>query len=168
MGQGGATSEKDLWANGSMPAIRQIPWQRGPGASGHKRTVVSVKNAVRDVWLQTRKLSGKHYGKSEGGQVRTGRVQLLADFSLVSYLFQQVEIAGTTSFVGGSLAYVQLASSAIRLRSLPLAGSPLPLRAIYLTSHRKRSRKVLFSSEPADAPEFAAHHRARSAPGPGW
>ena len=82
-GRGGATSEKDLWANGSIPAIRQIPWQRGPGASGHRRTVVSVKNAVRDVWLQTRKLSGKHYGKSEAGQVRAGRVQLLADFSPV-------------------------------------------------------------------------------------
>jgi len=82
--------------------------------------------------------------------------------------FQQVELAGTTSFVGGSLAYVQLASSAIRLRSLPRAVSPLALRAIYLTSHRKRSRKVLFSSEPADAPEFAARHRARSAPDLGW
>jgi len=85
-----------------MPAIRQIPSQRGPCASGYRRTVVNVKNAVRDVWLQTRKLSGKHYGKSEGGQVHAGRVQLLADFSPVSYLFQQVELAGTTSFVSGS------------------------------------------------------------------
>ena len=78
-GRGGATSEKDLWANGSMPAIRQIPWQRGPGASGHRRTVVSVKNAVRDVWLQTRKLSGKHYGKSPG----TGSRRSSSDFSPV-------------------------------------------------------------------------------------
>jgi hypothetical protein len=57
---------------------------------------------------------------------------------------------------------------AIRPRRPPLAVPPLELRAVCLTSHRKHSRKLLFSLEPADAPEFAAHHRARSAPDRGW
>ena len=136
----------------------------GRATSGHRRTVVSVKNAVRGVWLQTRKLSGKHYGKSEAEQVRAGRVQLLADFSPVP----AGRVSGHNKFCGWQFSLLQPAPSAIRLRSLPLAVSPLALRAIYLTSHRKRSRKVLFSSEPADAPEFAARHRARSAPDLGW